>query len=158
MPASGLSLAVTGPTGDLGIAIVNALERSRSVKSIVGMARRPFDPGERRWKKTEYRQGDVTDVASVRDLVRGADVVVHLAFAILNASHATRPALGSPDLLIASSGRASRVGSSQRVPTDALQRRLVAEDLPHANVTDERARVRVPRTRLGIVRCPCIRS
>ena len=90
MPASGLSLAVTGPTGDLGIAIVNALERSRSVKSIVGMARRPFDPGERRWKKTEYRQGDVTDVASVRDLVRGADVVVHLAFAILNASHATR--------------------------------------------------------------------
>jgi UDP-glucose 4-epimerase len=90
MPASGLSVAVTGPTGDLGIAIVNALERSRSVKSIVGMARRPFDPGERRWKKTVYRQGDVTDVASVRDLVKGADVVVHLAFAILNASHATR--------------------------------------------------------------------
>ncbi len=90
MPASGLSVAVTGPTGDLGIAIVNALERSRSVKSIVGMARRPFDTGERRWKKTEYRQGDVTDLASVRDLVKGADVVVHLAFAILNASHATR--------------------------------------------------------------------
>jgi nucleoside-diphosphate-sugar epimerase len=54
------------------------------------MARRPFDPGERRWKKTEYRQGDVTDEASVRDLVKGADVVVHLAFAILNASDATR--------------------------------------------------------------------
>jgi UDP-glucose 4-epimerase len=90
MPASGLSVAVTGPTGDLGIAIVNALERSRSVKSIAGMARRPFDPGERRWKKTEYRQGDVTDLASVRDLVKGADVVVHLAFAILNASDATR--------------------------------------------------------------------
>jgi UDP-glucose 4-epimerase len=90
MPASGLSVAVTGPTGDLGIAIVNALERSRSVKRILGMARRPFDPGERRWKKTEYRQGDVTDEASVRDLVKGADVVVHLAFAILNASDATR--------------------------------------------------------------------
>jgi UDP-glucose 4-epimerase len=90
MPASGLSVAVTGPTGDLGIAILNALERSRSVKSIAGMARRPFDPGERRWKKTEYRQGDVTDLASVRDLVKGADVVVHLAFAILNASDATR--------------------------------------------------------------------
>jgi UDP-glucose 4-epimerase len=90
MPASGLSVAVTGPTGDLGIAIMNALERSRSVKTIVGMARRPFDPAERRWRKTEYRQGDVTDQASVRDLVKGADVVVHLAFAILNASHATR--------------------------------------------------------------------
>ena len=85
-----LTVAVTGPTGDLGIAIVNALERSRAVGRIVGMARRPFDPAERGWKKTEYRQGDVTDEQSVRDLVKGADVVVHLAFAILSASDATR--------------------------------------------------------------------
>jgi nucleoside-diphosphate-sugar epimerase len=90
MAATGLTVAVTGPTGDLGIAIVNALERSRAVKNIVGMARRPFDPGERGWKKTEYRQGDVTDTESVRGLVKGADVVVHLAFAILDASDATR--------------------------------------------------------------------
>jgi len=90
MAADRLSVAVTGPTGDLGIAIVNALERSRAVKSIVGMARRPFDPAERGWKKTDYRQGDVTDAASVRELVKGADVVVHLAFAILSASDATR--------------------------------------------------------------------
>ena len=90
MAAERLTVAVTGPTGDLGIAIVNALERSRTVKSIVGMARRPFDPAERGWKKTEYRQGDVTDDASVRELVKGADVVVHLAFAILDASDATR--------------------------------------------------------------------
>ena len=88
--ADGLTVAVTGPTGDLGVAIVSALERSRSVKLIRGMARRPFDPAERGWKKTEYRQGDVTDAASVRDLVAGADVVVHLAFAILTASDATR--------------------------------------------------------------------
>jgi UDP-glucose 4-epimerase len=90
MAADRLTVAVTGPTGDLGIAIVNALERSRAVKRIVGMARRPFDPGERGWKKTEYRQGDVTDTGSVRGLVKGADVVVHLAFAILDASDATR--------------------------------------------------------------------
>ena len=90
MAADRLTVAVTGPTGDLGIAIVNALERSRAVKSIVGMARRPFDPAERGWKKTEYRQGDVTDAASVRELVKDADVVVHLAFAILSASDATR--------------------------------------------------------------------
>jgi UDP-glucose 4-epimerase len=90
MAAERLTVAVTGPTGDLGIAIVNALERSRAVKSIVGMARRPFDPGERGWRKVEYRQGDVTDTASVRDLVKGADVVVHLAFAILSASDATQ--------------------------------------------------------------------
>jgi UDP-glucose 4-epimerase len=90
MATTGLTVAVTGPTGDLGLGIVDALERSRAVKRIVGMARRPFEPGERGWTKTEYRQGDVTDAASVRDLVDGAHVAVHLAFAILSASDATR--------------------------------------------------------------------
>ena len=85
-----LTVAVTGPTGDIGIAVVNALERSRRVKRIVGMARRPFNPAERGWKKTEYRQGDVQDAGSVRDLVKGADAVVHLAFIILSASDATQ--------------------------------------------------------------------
>jgi UDP-glucose 4-epimerase len=89
MATTGLTVAVTGPTGDLGLAIVDALERSRSVRRIAGMARRPFEPSERNWRKTEYRQGDVTDAASVRDLVAGADVVVHLAFAILSASDST---------------------------------------------------------------------
>ena len=90
MPTDGLQVAVTGPTGDLGIALVDALEKSRQVKKIVGMARRPFDPADQGWKKTEYRQGDVQDRKSVREAVKGADVVVHLAFAILSASDATR--------------------------------------------------------------------
>jgi UDP-glucose 4-epimerase len=91
MASNGLTVAVTGPTGDLGIALVSALDRSRSVKKIVGMARRPFDPESQGWKKVEYRQGDVQDKKSVRDAVKGADVVVHLAFAIIGAgaqSHA----------------------------------------------------------------------
>src|SRR5918997_5976669 len=90
MATTGLTVAVTGPTGDLGLGIVDALERSRSVKRIVGMARRPFEPADRGWRKTEYRQGDVTDARSVRDLVKDAHVVVHLAFAILDASDSTR--------------------------------------------------------------------
>jgi UDP-glucose 4-epimerase len=90
MTSTGLRVAVTGPTGDLGLAIVDALERSRAVTRIVGMARSPFDPADRGWRKTEYREGDVTDVKSVRGLVKQADVVVHLAFAILSASEATR--------------------------------------------------------------------
>ena len=90
MATTGLTVAVTGPTGDLGLAIVDALERSRAVQRIVGMARRPFDPADRGWRKTEYRQGDVTDATSVRELVKGGAVVVHLAFAILSASDATR--------------------------------------------------------------------
>src|SRR5437764_5552060 len=89
MADNGMTVAVTGPTGDLGIALVSALERSRRVKKIVGMARREFDPAGEGWRKTEYRQGDVQDKASVRDAGKGADVVVHLAFAILTASDRT---------------------------------------------------------------------
>jgi nucleoside-diphosphate-sugar epimerase len=53
------------------------------------MARRPFDPKSQGWRKTEYRQGDVQDKASVRDAVKGADVVVHLAFTVIQASDAS---------------------------------------------------------------------
>src|SRR5829696_4811224 len=66
-----------------GLAVAEALERSRRVKRIVGLARRPFDPASEGWRKTEYRQGDVRDKKSVREAVRDADVVVHLAFAII---------------------------------------------------------------------------
>jgi UDP-glucose 4-epimerase len=88
--ADSLTVTVTGPTGDLGIALVDSLERSRKVKKIVGMARRPFDPASQGWKKTEYREGDVQDRKSVEDAVKGADVIVHLAFAILESSDRTR--------------------------------------------------------------------
>jgi UDP-glucose 4-epimerase len=86
----GLTVAVTGPTGDLGRAFIRALERSREVERIVGMARRPFDPAAHGWKRTEYRRGDVLDRASVETLVDGADVVVHLAFIVVKASAETR--------------------------------------------------------------------
>jgi nucleoside-diphosphate-sugar epimerase len=47
------------------------------------MARRPFDPAERGWAKTVYRQGDILDREAVDALVADADVVVHLAFIIM---------------------------------------------------------------------------
>ena len=90
MAGQGLTVAVTGPTGDLGIAVVCALERSRSVKRIVGMARSPFDPAAQGWTKTEYRQGDVQEVPCVQDLVKGADVVLHLAFSLMGEGDRTR--------------------------------------------------------------------
>jgi UDP-glucose 4-epimerase len=78
-----LTVAVTGPTGEMGQAVVAALERSREVGRVLGMARRPFDPAERGWKKVSYRRGDVLDRAAVDELVAEADVVVHLAFIIM---------------------------------------------------------------------------
>jgi nucleoside-diphosphate-sugar epimerase len=89
--ASGeLTVAVTGPTGEMGQAVVAALERSRDVARIVGMARRPFDPAERGWKKMTYMRGDVLDRRAVRRLLRDADVVVHLAFMIMGSAKASR--------------------------------------------------------------------
>jgi UDP-glucose 4-epimerase len=85
-----LTVAVTGPTGDIGRSVVRALERSRNVGRIIGMARSPFDPAEHGWKRTEYRRGDILDRPSVDALVAGADVVVHLAFIIFGGRRETR--------------------------------------------------------------------
>ncbi len=79
----GLTVAVTGPTGDIGISAVAALEQHPDVDRIIGMARRPFDPNPHGWIKTVYRQGDILDRDAVDGLVAEADVVVHLAFIIM---------------------------------------------------------------------------
>lgn len=78
-----LTVAVTGPTGEIGISAVEALERLPEVDRIIGMARRPFDPAAHGWTRTEYRRGDITDRDAVDALVADADVVIHLAFIIM---------------------------------------------------------------------------
>jgi UDP-glucose 4-epimerase len=78
-----LTVAVTGPTGEIGTSVVRALEQEDRVDRVLGMARRPFDPASRGWRKTEYRQGDVLDRGAVEALVAEADVVVHLAYLIV---------------------------------------------------------------------------
>jgi UDP-glucose 4-epimerase len=87
---SGLTVAVTGPTGEIGRAVLRALERSTEVERVLGMARRPFDPTAHGWKKVSYRQGDVLDPTAVAELVANADVVVHLAFLIMGGPKETR--------------------------------------------------------------------
>jgi nucleoside-diphosphate-sugar epimerase len=79
----GLTVAVTGPTGEIGISTVDALERDPAVDRVIGMARRPFDPDAHGWTKTTYQQGDILDRDAVDALVADADVVVHLAFIVL---------------------------------------------------------------------------
>ena len=79
----GLTVAVTGPTGEIGISTVDALERVAAVDRVIGMARRPFDPDAHGWTKTSYQQGDILDREAVDTFVADADVVVHLAFIVL---------------------------------------------------------------------------
>ncbi len=86
----GITVAVTGPTGEIGIPAVDALEAAPEVERVVGMARRPFDPASFGWVKTEYRQGDVLDRAAVEELVAEADVVVHLAYLIMGSRGESR--------------------------------------------------------------------
>jgi UDP-glucose 4-epimerase len=87
---SGLTVAVTGPTGEIGRAVLAALEHSTEIGHVLGMARRPFDPTSYGWKKVSYRQGDVLDPTAVAGLVADVDVVVHLAFMIMGGPKETR--------------------------------------------------------------------
>jgi nucleoside-diphosphate-sugar epimerase len=85
-----LTVAVTGPTGEIGLALLAELERSDAVGEVRGMARRPFDPGTEGWEKVSYRRGDILDRGSLAALFDGADVAVHLAFAIFGGREETR--------------------------------------------------------------------
>jgi UDP-glucose 4-epimerase len=85
-----LTVAVTGPTGEIGLPLLSELERRDEVIEVRGMARRPFDPEAEGWEKVSYRRGDVLDRGSLAALLDGADVAVHLAFSIFGGRGATR--------------------------------------------------------------------
>jgi nucleoside-diphosphate-sugar epimerase len=91
--ASNLTVAVTGPTGTFGHGLVPLLQDDARIGKVVGIARRPFDPGAEGWTKMEYRQGDVRDEDALREAFAGADVVVHLAFLIVGGKRDTTRAI-----------------------------------------------------------------
>jgi nucleoside-diphosphate-sugar epimerase len=85
-----LVVAVTGPTGTFGYGLVPLLQADARIERVVGVARRPFDPGREGWTKMEYQQGDVREPDTLARAFAGAEVVVHLAFMITgNASRET---------------------------------------------------------------------
>jgi len=129
-------VAVTGPTGEIGQAVVAALQRSRDVGRILGMARRPFDPSARGWSKVSYRRGDVLDRAAVEGLVADADVVVHLAFMIMGGAQESRAVNleGSRNVFEAAvSARAKRLVYASSVAAYGFHRdnpQPLTEDVP----------------------------
>src|SRR3954463_15433554 len=82
VPESGLTVAITGPTGTFGFGLVPLLQADERIARMVGIARRPFDPAEQGWTKMGSRRGDVREPAALEEAFAGADVVVHLAFMI----------------------------------------------------------------------------
>ncbi|HEX3325703.1 MAG TPA: NAD-dependent epimerase/dehydratase family protein [Actinomycetota bacterium] len=73
-----MRVVVVGATGNVGTSLLGALETDPTVASILGLARRVPTS---HWPKTSWIRADVTE----SDLVphfKGADVVVHLAWAI----------------------------------------------------------------------------
>jgi nucleoside-diphosphate-sugar epimerase len=133
-----LTVAVTGPTGEIGKAFISALERAPEVERVIGMARRPFDLGAQGWEKTEYRRGDILDREAVDALVVDADVVVHLAFVIV-AGHGQSHEInlsGSRNVFAA----AAAAGAKRLVYTSSVAAYGFHRDLPALIAEDEPAR------------------
>jgi nucleoside-diphosphate-sugar epimerase len=133
-----LTVAVTGPTGEIGKSFISALERSPEVERVIGMARRPFDLGAQGWEKTEYRRGDILDRAAVEGLVADADAVVHLAFVIVAGRGESREInlTGSRNVFEA----AAAAGAKRLVYTSSVAAYGFHRDLPELIDEDEPAR------------------
>lgn len=96
MSAEQITVAVTGPTGDIGRPLMRALERAREIGRIRAMARRAVDPAQEGWRRTEYVRGDVLDRQAVDQLVADADAVVHLVWLPAPASGRRPDHVGRP--------------------------------------------------------------
>ncbi len=134
-----LTVAVTGPTGEVGKPFVAALERMPEVERVIGMARRRFDPAKHHWgDKVEYRRGDILDRESVDELVAEADVVVHLAFVIVAGRGESREInlAGSRNVFEA----AAAAGAKRLVYTSSVAAYGFDRDLPELLTEDMEVR------------------
>lgn len=73
-----VQIVILGATGNLGTALVDLVSAAADVTSVVAVARRPAEIGS---PKVRFVPADITR-DDLRAVVRGADVVVHLAWAI----------------------------------------------------------------------------
>jgi nucleoside-diphosphate-sugar epimerase len=133
-----LTVAVTGPTGEIGKSFISALERVPEVERVIGMARRPFELGAEGWEKTEYRRGDILDREAVAALVEDADVVVHLAFVIVAGRGESREInlTGSRNVFKA----AAASGAKRLIYTSSVAAYGFHRDLPQLLTEDEPVR------------------
>ena len=75
-----MRIVVTGATGNLGTSVLPALADDPAVDSVLGLARRL---PERSWPKADFAAVDLAAPdADLAGCLRGADAVIHLAWAI----------------------------------------------------------------------------
>jgi UDP-glucose 4-epimerase len=72
-------VVITGATGNVGSAVVRALERDSEIGEVVGVARRVPDAPQDRMASMRYLAADVAR-DDLRPVFEGADAVVHLAW------------------------------------------------------------------------------
>jgi UDP-glucose 4-epimerase len=168
-----MRVAIVGATGNVGSAVVRALQRDERVREIVGIARRrPAVEAEKvTWQTADVTRDDLTPA------LRGADVVVHLAWLIQPDRHpkameavnvdgsrrvfdaALRSGAGT--LVVASSVGAYSAGPKERAvdeswPTDGIatstysQHKARVERMLDA-LEAEHPHVRVVRLRPGLI-------
>jgi len=168
-----MKVVVTGATGNVGTAVVTALGESSEIDEIVGIARR-----RPKWSpaKTTWVEADVTS-SPLAGHFRGADAVVHLAWAIqpshdleamelVNVTGSKRVfdavvEAGVPKLVHASSVGAYSAGPKDRpvdeswptegTPSSYYARHKAACERLLDRLEEENPRLRVVRLRPGLI-------
>ena len=169
-----MKVVVLGASGNAGVALLRALEAEPRVEDVVAVARRP--PPEWSSSKTTWRSLDIA-ADPLEPVVRGADVVVHLAWLIQPARDveqcravnvigsrrvmAAVAEAGVPALVYASSVGAYSRGPKDRpvdeswptggVPTSFYSRHKVEVERLLDGFEIERPDVRVVRLRPGLI-------
>ncbi|MFD3443241.1 NAD-dependent epimerase/dehydratase family protein [Microbacteriaceae bacterium 4G12] len=80
-----MRVVVVGATGNIGTAVLRRLHAETAVTSVIGIARRLPDDTVAPYAGVEWHSVDVAGETAVKDLAevfRGADAVVHLAWAL----------------------------------------------------------------------------
>ena len=168
-----MRVVVTGATGNVGTAVLRALDADPRVDEIVGVARRaPVRP----LAPAEFCRADVS-TDRLEPMFAGADAVVHLAWLIqpgrdetvtraVNVEGSRRVfeavvAAGVPSLVYASSVGAYSPGPKDRlvdeswptegIPSSFYSRHKAAVERELDRLADEQPRLRVVRLRPGLI-------
>src|SRR5260370_714795 len=68
---AGLTVAVTGPTGEIGKSLIDALEASPKGKAVRGLARSAFDPAGAGWTQATCQRGRLHQAGPPGERLRG---------------------------------------------------------------------------------------